>query len=151
MSICRRLFAVKVLYDKHFHGGNLRKMDKPEIGTRCQVCEQAADGYQHILRGCMHPNMRACRETAICRTMDAAVKTRGPMAMVYKGYYNMAVERRRNANELWTGVLAECLPDLEQVAEAAPEGLAISSSVACGSIAVNLLRQWKPCSLSERC
>ena len=46
------------------------------------------------------------------------------MAMVYKGYYNMVVERRRDAHELWTGVLVECLSDLEQVAEAAPEGLA---------------------------
>ena len=59
-----------------------------------------------------------------CRTVDAAVKAREPMAMVHKGYPNMAVERRRDAHELWTGVLAECLPDLEQVAEAVPEGLA---------------------------
>ena len=103
MSIYRRLFAVKVLYDKHFHGGNLRKMDKPEIGTRCLVCEQATDGHQYILRECMHPKMRAYWrrwETAICRTVDAAMKARGPMAMVYKGYYNMAVERRRDAHEL---------------------------------------------------
>ena len=123
----RRLFRVKVLYDKHFHGGNLRKMDNPDIDTRCQVCEQAADGHQHILRECMHPKMRACRrrwETAICRTVDAAVKAGDPMALVYKGYYNMAVERRPDAHELWTCVLVECLPDLEQVAEAAPEGLA---------------------------
>ena len=40
------------------------------------------------------------------------------MAMLYMGYYNMAVEQRR-AHELWTGVLVECLPDLEQAAEAA--------------------------------
>ena len=38
MSMRRRLFAVKVLYDKHFHGGNLKKMDNPDIDTRCQVC-----------------------------------------------------------------------------------------------------------------
>ena len=63
-------------------------------------------------------------QTAICRTVDAAVKAGEPMALVYKGYYNMAVERRRDAHELLTGVLVECLPDLEQVAEAAPEGLA---------------------------
>ena len=56
--------------------------------------------------------------------MDAAVKVREPMAMVHKGYYDMAVERRRDAHELWTGILAECLPDLEQVAEAARRGLA---------------------------
>ena len=127
MSMRRRLFAVKVLYDKHFHGGNLKKMDNPDIDTRCQVCDQSADGHQHILRECMHPKMRACRrrwETAICRTVDAAVKAGEPMALVYKGYYNMAVDRRRDAHELWTGVLVECLPDLEQVAEAAPEGLA---------------------------
>ena len=33
------------------------------------MCEQAADGHQHILRECMHLKMRACRrrwETAIC-------------------------------------------------------------------------------------
>ena len=127
MSMRRRLFAVKVLYDKHFHGGNLRKMANPDIDTRCQVCEQAADGHQHILRECMYKKMRDCRrrwETAICRTVDAAVKAGEPMSLVYKGYYNMAVERRRDAHELWTGVLVECLPDLEQVAEAAPEGLA---------------------------
>ena len=52
MSMRRRLFAVKVLYDKHFHGGNLKKINNPDIDTRCQVCEQAADGHQleHILR-----------------------------------------------------------------------------------------------------
>lgn len=36
------------------------------------------------------------------------------MTMVYKDYYNMAVERRRDAHELWTGVLVECLPDQER-------------------------------------
>ena len=46
------------------------------------------------------------------------------MAMVYKGYYSMAAERRRDADELWTCVLEEYLPDLEQVAEAAPAGQA---------------------------
>ena len=61
MSMRRRLFRVKFLYDKRFHGGNLRKMDNPGIDTRCQVCEQAADGHQHILRECMHPKMKACR------------------------------------------------------------------------------------------
>ena len=112
----RRLFAVKVLYDKHFHGGNLKKMDNPDIDTRCQVCDQAADGHQYILRECMYKKMRDCRrrwETAICRTVDAAVKAGEPMALVYKGYYNMAADRRRDAHELWTGVLVECLPDLE--------------------------------------
>ena len=42
---------------------------------------------------------------------------------VREGYYLMAVEWRRDAHEQWTGVLAECLLDLEQVAEAAPVGL----------------------------
>ena len=73
----------------------------------------------------MHPKMRACRrslKTSICRTVNAAVKVEEPMAMLHMGYYNMAVERRR-AHELWTGVLVEYLPDLEQAAEAAP-GLA---------------------------
>ena len=112
----RRLFAVKVLYDKHFHGGNLKKIDNPDIDTRCQVCEQApaADGHQHILREFMRPKMRACRrwwETAICPTVDAAVKAGESMAMVHKGYYNMAVERRRDAHELWSRWLRRRLRD----------------------------------------
>ena len=52
---------MKALYDKHFHGENLRKRGNSEIDTMCQVCEHDADGHQHMLCEYIHLRMRECR------------------------------------------------------------------------------------------
>ena len=116
-SLRRRLFKVKILYDKHNHGGNLSKLGNPEIDTRCPLCGSEVDGHQHIIRECTHPLMVAARRRAerqILLAVCAAEGRQDSMARVFRGYYNMAVDRRGDAHELWTGVLTEStLQDLD--------------------------------------
>ena len=44
MSLRRRVFITKVLYDKHFHGKNLAKLNNAEIDTTYKLCHSARDG-----------------------------------------------------------------------------------------------------------
>ena len=56
----------KVLYDKHFHGKSLAKLN-----TKCKLCSSVRDSQQHILRECSVPVMVRCRrqqETARLHT-----------------------------------------------------------------------------------
>ena len=110
MSLRRRVFITKVLYDKHFHGKNLAKFNNAEVDTTCKLCHSARDGQQHILRECCDPAMVRCRrrqETSLHRKVCTAETKRDPMARFYRGYYNLAVDRRPDAHEFWTGVYSE--------------------------------------------
>ena len=119
MSLRRRVFITKVLYDKHFHGKNLAKFNNAEYDTTCKLCHSARDGQQHILRECCDPAMVRCRrrqETSLHRKVCTAETKRDPMARFYRGYYNLAVDRRPDAHEFWTGVYSEqALLDMEGI------------------------------------
>ena len=118
MSLRRRVFITKVLYDKHFHGKNLAKFNNAEVDTTCKLCHSARDGQQHILRECCEPAMVRCRrrqETSLHRNVCTAETKRDPMARFYRGY-NLAVDRRPDGHEFWTGVYSEqALSDLEGI------------------------------------
>ena len=119
MSLRRRGFITKVLYDKHFHGKNLEKFNNAGIDTTCKLCHSARDGQQHILQKCCDPAMVLCRrrqETSLHRKVCTSETKRDPMARFYRGYYNFAVDRRPDAHEFWTGVYSEpALLDLEGI------------------------------------
>ena len=119
MSLRRRVFITKVLYDKHFHGKNLAKFNNLEIDTTYKLCRSARDGQQHILRECSVPAMvwhRRRQETALHRKVCTAETKRDPIARFYRGYYNFAVDRRPDEHEFWIGVYSEqALLDLEGI------------------------------------
>ena len=119
MSLRRRVFITKVLYDKHFHGKNLAKFNNAEIDTTCKLCHSARDGQQHILRECCDPAMVRCRrrqETSLQRKVCTTETKRDRMARFYRGYFNFAVDRRPDAHEFWIGVYSElALLDLEGI------------------------------------
>ena len=117
MSLRRRVFIAKVLYDKHFHGKNLAKFNNTEIDTTCKLCRSVWDGQQHILRECSDPAIVRCRrrqETSLHRKVCMAKTKRDPMARFHHGYYTFAVDRRPDAHEFWTGLYSDpALLDLE--------------------------------------
>ena len=101
MSLRRRVFIIKVLYDKHFHGKNLAKFKNAEVDTTCKLCHSVRDGQQHILRECCDPAMVRCRrrqETSLHRKVCTAETKRDPMASFYRGYYNFAVDRQTHTS-----------------------------------------------------
>ena len=53
----------RILFDKHVHGGNVRKWKlKPPFSELCPICQQP-DSQTHWLRDCIGPNQVAIRQS----------------------------------------------------------------------------------------
>ena len=60
-SIRRQKFVTNVIYGKHWHTENSTKLCKGRKDKICPLCGSKEDGKRHIIRGCTHKEMVACR------------------------------------------------------------------------------------------
>ena len=106
--------CVRILWNKHMHGGNLGKNPLFTDDTSCPLCG-GADSQYHIIRECSHRTMQACRQKHIAlldiRKRDLR-KKRHPISPLFEAYLAFATTLGESlmSHTAWTGTRAPGCP-----------------------------------------
>ena len=119
LPVASRAVAVRIIWDKHW---TLRNQwihtGLPWDQSCCRLCGGGLEDQDHILRGCMHPDMQACRRRHVATIRAAirrAIESGDELARLMETYFELATGAGVGYLA-WTGLLPpQSLEALEQV------------------------------------
>ena len=94
LRVASRAVAVRIIWDKHW---TLRNQwihtGLPWDQSCSHLCGGGLEGQDYILRGCMHPDMQACRRRLVATIRAAirrAIETGDELARLMELYFELA-------------------------------------------------------------